>query len=138
MPCKVVNLRKEKSDIYIGRGSKWGNPFKMKNSSEKERNRVCDEYEKYFWTTDLVNDLHELKDKVLGCYCKPLRCHGDFLTGEVNKRFEIDTKINLCDSCIYSIPECELGEIKYGDGFGNDNIIECSQYETDGVEDEGN
>lgn len=85
--CKVVNLRKQPYDVYIGRGSKWGNPFKMRNSSKAERNRVCDEYEKYFWTTDLPNDLHELKGKVLGCYCKPLRCHGDFLAREVNKRF---------------------------------------------------
>lgn len=129
MACKVVNLRKEKHDIYIGRGSKWGNPFKMKNTSEEERNRVCDEYEKWFWTTDMVNDLHELKGKVLGCYCKPLRCHGDFLVREVNNRFEKDTKIHLCDTCIYQVPECEPDKIEYGDGFGNDNIIECSQYE---------
>ena len=27
MVCKVVNLRKEKYDVYIGRGSKWGNKF---------------------------------------------------------------------------------------------------------------
>ena len=25
--CKVVNLRKERYDAYIGRGSKWGNKF---------------------------------------------------------------------------------------------------------------
>jgi hypothetical protein len=24
MVCKAVNLRKEKYDVYIGRGSKWG------------------------------------------------------------------------------------------------------------------
>lgn len=85
--CKVVNLRKANYDIYIGRGSKWGNPFKMRNNSEAERNRVCDEYEKHFWTTDLVNDLHELKGRTLGCYCKPLRCHGDFLVRLVNERY---------------------------------------------------
>lgn len=61
----------------------------MKNSSSKERDRVCDEYEKWFWTTDLVNDLSELKGKILGCYCKPLRCHGDFLAKIVNSEYEI-------------------------------------------------
>lgn len=81
---KVVNLRKEKYDVYIGRGSKWGNPFMMKNYSEEERNRVCDEYEKWFWTTDLPNQIHELKNKKLGCYCKPKRCHGDFLVRLAN------------------------------------------------------
>ena len=25
----VVNLRKERFDVYIGRGSKWGNPFRI-------------------------------------------------------------------------------------------------------------
>jgi len=82
--CKVVNLKKAKYDIYIGRGSKWGNPFIMKDYSQQERDRVCDEYEKWFWTTDLPKQLHELKDKILGCYCKPKRCHGDFLAKEVN------------------------------------------------------
>ena len=85
MECKVVNLKKDKYYIYIGRGSKWGNPFIMKNYSKEERNRVCEEYEKWFWTTDLPSQLHELKGKTLGCYCKPLRCHGDFLVREVNK-----------------------------------------------------
>jgi hypothetical protein len=87
MKCRVVNLRKEKYDVYIGRGSKWGNPFRMRNQSIEERNRVCEEYEKYFFTTNLPNQLHELRGKVLGCYCKPLRCHGDFLAKLVNERY---------------------------------------------------
>lgn len=82
---KVVNLRKDRYDVYIGRGSKWGNPFRMKNNSIEERNRVCDAYEQWFWTTELPKSLHELKGKTLGCYCKPLRCHGDFLAKEVDK-----------------------------------------------------
>lgn len=85
--CKVVNLRKEPYDIYIGRGSKWGNPFKMRNNSEAERNYVCAAYEDYFYKSGLEDDLHELKGKILGCYCKPLRCHGDFLAMLVNERW---------------------------------------------------
>ena len=27
----------------------------------------------------LLKDLHELKGKTLGCFCKPKRCHGDIL-----------------------------------------------------------
>lgn len=42
---KVVNKYKEPFDVYIRRGSKWGNPFNMRNKSDEERNRVCDEYE---------------------------------------------------------------------------------------------
>lgn len=82
----VVNIRKEKCDIYIGRGSKWGNPFPMKDKSEAERNRTCEEYIAWFWTQpQLINSIHELKGKVLGCYCKPLRCHGDFLAELANR-----------------------------------------------------
>lgn len=84
MSCKVVNLKKEPYDIYIGRGSKWGNPFKMKNYSQEERDRVCDAYETWFWSSGLAKDLYELEDKILGCYCKPLKCHGDFLASLVN------------------------------------------------------
>jgi len=29
----------------------------------------------------LLKDLHELKGKRLGCWCKPLPCHGDILVG---------------------------------------------------------
>lgn len=82
--CVAVNLKREGYDVYIGRGSKWGNPFAMKNYSDAERVRVCEEYETYFWTTDLPNQLHELKGKRLGCYCKPKQCHGDFLAKLVN------------------------------------------------------
>ena len=43
-----------------------------------------------------------------------------------------DTKINLCDTCIWQIPECEgcgSDEIEFGDGFGNDNVISCPYQE---------
>lgn len=84
MVTKVVHCKRQKYDVYIGRGSKWGNPFKMMNNSLSERNRVCDAYEAWFPTTDLPSQLHELKDKTLGCFCAPLRCHGDFLAREAD------------------------------------------------------
>ena len=33
----------------------------------------------------LLKDLHELKGKTLGCFCKPKSCHGDILVELVNK-----------------------------------------------------
>jgi hypothetical protein len=80
----VANVRTSPYDVYIGRGSKWGNPFKMQGTSLIERDRVCDLYEAWFWTTNLIDSIDELKGKVLGCYCKPLRCHGDFLAAVAN------------------------------------------------------
>lgn len=90
---KVVNLKREDYDVYIGRGkcpktgkySKWGNPFIMRNNSDEERDYVCTAYEDYFYKMGLDEDIGELKDKVLGCYCKPKRCHGDFLARLANE-----------------------------------------------------
>ena len=76
----VVNLRKEPYDIYIGRGSKWGNPFKI--TFNTTRNEVIDMYCLYLYedrNKHLLDSLHELRGKVLGCYCKPYACHGDVL-----------------------------------------------------------
>lgn len=78
----VVNIKDSKYDIYVGRGSKWGNPFKI--TKKRDRNDVCDMYTEYFFDIGLVHHIHELKDKILGCHCKPDRCHADFLALVVN------------------------------------------------------
>lgn len=82
---RVVNLRKEHYDIFIGRGSKWGNPFSHKPSQFNiipvaTREEAIEKYRDYFLETpELLDSLDELRGKVLGCYCKPLACHGDVL-----------------------------------------------------------
>ncbi len=80
----VVNKYKSKFDVYIGRGSKWGNPFIL--GKDGDRDEVCDKYEDWFWKPDIRNDISELKGKILGCFCKPKRCHGDFLARIANER----------------------------------------------------
>lgn len=81
---KVVNLRNEKYDVYIGRGGKWGNPFIIGKDGNRD-----DVIRKYLeWVVNqpaLLAALPELKGKVLGCYCKPLGCHGDVLVALVNR-----------------------------------------------------
>ena len=75
---KVVHCKKEKYDIYIGRESKWGNPFRI--GEDGSRKEVIKKFETYLLTRkDLLNSLNELKDKILGCWCKPKECHGDIL-----------------------------------------------------------
>ena len=72
-------------DVYIGRDSKWGNPFYIKkdrNGCEIEGSRedVIKSYEQWIRKQKyLIDSLHELKDKKLGCFCYPLPCHGDVL-----------------------------------------------------------
>ena len=41
----------------------------------------------------------------------------------------MNIKINLCDDCDYNIAECISGKIVFGDGVGDDNIIECETYD---------
>jgi Domain of unknown function (DUF4326) len=83
--CNVVHCKKEKFDIYIGRPSKWGNPFShligtLAEFKVKDRNEAIECYEKWIYNQPgLIKDLHELKGKVLGCWCKPKSCHGDIL-----------------------------------------------------------
>ena len=39
---------------------------------------------------------------------------------------------HLCMSCkIQNCPECIPDNVKLGDGFGDDNIIECENYDVD-------
>lgn len=45
-----------------------------------------------------------------------------------NVKAEKDTKINLCDTCKDCVPECNPEKIEFGDGIGNDNVIDCSKY----------
>ncbi len=84
----VVSKRYSHYDIYIGRGSKWGNPFKLADYSRRDSilNYII-------WLSeqpDLLRDLPSLKGKVLGCYCAPLRCHGEVLALLANGHMTIE------------------------------------------------
>jgi hypothetical protein len=86
MVCRVVNLRFEKYDVYIGRGSKWGNRFVIGRDGSREE--VIAKYREWILRNEyLLSCLGELKGKVLACYCKPLACHGDVLVELVEGRF---------------------------------------------------
>lgn len=83
---EIINIHhKVPYDIYIGRGSKWGNPFthlksKIAKYKVATRENAINEYAKWIiGQQDLLSALPELKNKVLGCFCKPASCHGDIL-----------------------------------------------------------
>lgn len=89
MNTKVVHCRKSKHDVYIGRPSKWGNPFKLKKGESREE--VIARYRAWLLNQpELLADLHELKGKTLGCWCSPLSCHGDVLA-ELAEKAEAET-----------------------------------------------
>ena len=77
MKTKIVNKKTSSFDVYIGRGSKWGNPFRMK--SENQRGEVIEKYEDYARQKFSKDELAVLVGKRLGCFCKPRKCHGDIL-----------------------------------------------------------
>lgn len=76
---KVVNIDLDEYDVFIGRPSKWGNPFVIK-PGEYTRKEALDKYNTWILQQEgLLQQTGELKGKVLGCYCKPKKCHGDTL-----------------------------------------------------------
>ncbi len=88
----VVHCQKEPYDVYIGRGSKWGNPFSHKHSKWAEvtvdsREEAIECYKNWItFRPDLIEAAKkELKGKVLGCFCDPLDCHGHVLVKIANE-----------------------------------------------------
>lgn len=78
MSTIIVHAGKEEYDVYIGRPSKWGNPFKI--GEDGTRQQVI--YKYYLWVREqpeLMASLHELYDKRLGCWCGEQLCHGHAL-----------------------------------------------------------
>jgi len=85
MATTVVNMHDHKgkvaqipNGVYIGRPSKWGNPFEI--GKDGSRVVVVAKYIAYLLDhQDLLDALPELKDKTLVCFCAPRACHGDVL-----------------------------------------------------------
>lgn len=78
MKTKVVNRYKEGYTLYIGRPSKWGNPFPL--TSEDQRLECLKTYVSWLQTQkQLLSEVKALRGEVLGCFCAPKMCHGDVL-----------------------------------------------------------
>jgi hypothetical protein len=82
---KVVNCRRQRYDVYVGRPSKWGNPFVI--GRDGERDAVISKFRVYLLTHPaLLEDCkRELRNKVLGCWCAPKRCHAEVLVELANE-----------------------------------------------------
>lgn len=90
MTTKVVNVNAGVYyDVYIGRGgnSDLGNPFKIGVHGNREQ--VVATYRVYFYRRirsdpRFKTNILKLKGKTLGCFCKPLDCHGDIIAEYLN------------------------------------------------------
>lgn len=90
---KVVHCKKDNYDVYIGRPSKWGNPFTI--GKDGNRLEVIEKYAKWIQTqSQLLISLHELKGKNIGCWCSPQKCHGDILIKLANKENKMPKTLN--------------------------------------------
>ncbi len=81
MKTKVVNIRHDKADVYIGRPSLFGNPFSLARYGRKD---CIEMYRRYFYdrinrNPEFLEAVLALKGKKLGCFCKPKACHGDVI-----------------------------------------------------------
>ena len=95
METRVVNLKKEACDVYIGRPGRgedgyFGNPIRrfvkcpVCGEVHRDAGATLDCYKQYFW--DRINRdpefrrrVEALEGKRLGCFCKPNPCHGDVI-----------------------------------------------------------
>ena len=80
---EVVNIYTFKGKyIYIGRGSRLGNPYVIGKDGDREgvisRYKV-DFYRRLEEEPDFREYVESLKGKILGCFCKPKACHGDII-----------------------------------------------------------
>ena len=86
---KLYNMRRPhevpKDAVYIGRPSKWSNPFQI--GIDGTRREVVDKY-----AVMIMQDVElfaaareELAGKDLVCWCTPALCHGNILLEIANK-----------------------------------------------------
>lgn len=82
VPGRVVHCKREAFEVYIGRPSKFGNPWRVTN--EASRPRAIGQFESYArervaMQPEFAESVKALHGKVLGCWCAPKACHGDVL-----------------------------------------------------------
>lgn len=90
---RVLNLKtmasegvkyKPEDAVYVGRPSKWGNPFVIDRDGDREE--VIRLYEEWIqYEHDLLASLDELRGKDLLCFCAPEACHAAVLLRLANE-----------------------------------------------------
>jgi len=83
---RVLNKRNDaisKEAVFVGRPSKWGNPFMI--GRDGNRDTVIAKYREWLHhNEELLSSLNELKGRDLYCFCSPLPCHADVLLEMAN------------------------------------------------------
>jgi len=73
-----------KNKVYIGRGTIYGNPFRI--GPDGTRVEVIAKYKAWFYANDALRTECRkwLTGKTLVCHCSPLSCHGDVIADYLN------------------------------------------------------
>lgn len=84
---KVLNKHRHgapPSAVYIGRPSKWGNPFVI--GKDGDRDEVIRKYREWLKAKPAIVEAarRELVGRDLVCFCSPAACHGDVLLEVAN------------------------------------------------------
>ncbi len=82
---RVLNKRHGATEgVYIGRPTKWGNPFEI--GRDGNRDEVIARYKSMLQANPELREAarQELAGKNLICWCKPYACHGDILLEVAN------------------------------------------------------
>ena len=97
MKTTVVNIRRQECDVYIGRAGHgydgyWGNPYSAMRDGGREKAIAL--YREYFLNRikidpEFARRTKELKEKRLGCFCKPKDCHGDVIVEYLEKTMKV-------------------------------------------------
>lgn len=65
--------------VRVDRRSQWGNPFEL--GADGDRSTVIGNYRDHYLPhkPSLLDHVHQLRGKALGCWCAPEPCHGDVI-----------------------------------------------------------
>ncbi|WP_210498997.1 DUF4326 domain-containing protein [Vibrio crassostreae] len=96
-PTRIVTLllaglsnkkKGEPYDVFIGRGSIYGNPYSVTEIGSRDEVIRMHEYD---FERELLNKCEEIKSSfeamegvTLGCYCSPMKCHGEVYVRYIN------------------------------------------------------
>ena len=99
IPTRIINLKITKVsnkdmgdsyDVYIGRGTLWGNPYQMGKEGTRDEviAKFAYDFDKRFLKLPEKFDenIEKLRGKTLGCHCKPAACHGDVIANYLNSQ----------------------------------------------------
>lgn len=88
-PTTAANInRGERCDVYVGRGTPFGNPFAIGEKDEDgkkiDRDEAIRKYREHFYQKlqmdpNFKKQVLALKGKILGCHCVPMHCHTEVI-----------------------------------------------------------